>query len=80
MSWSVTLSPPAGVHQVSIQLDLETVFQFSHLVLSFKVNSQLVCLCVSVCVCVFTLCDQYTVISVLIMITLNEYIYMINLV
>uniref|UniRef100_A0A8D3EF14 Laminin, beta 4 n=1 Tax=Scophthalmus maximus TaxID=52904 RepID=A0A8D3EF14_SCOMX len=25
-----------GVHQVSIQLDLETVFQFSHLVLSFK--------------------------------------------
>ncbi|XP_041795045.1 laminin subunit beta-4 isoform X2 [Chelmon rostratus] len=25
-----------GVHQVSIRLDLETVFQFSHLVLSFK--------------------------------------------
>ncbi|XP_067447150.1 laminin subunit beta-4 [Thunnus thynnus] len=25
-----------GVHQVSIQLDLETMFQFSHLVLSFK--------------------------------------------
>uniref|UniRef100_A0A7N6BTS6 Laminin, beta 4 n=1 Tax=Anabas testudineus TaxID=64144 RepID=A0A7N6BTS6_ANATE len=25
-----------GVHQVSVQLDLETVFQFSHLVLTFK--------------------------------------------
>lgn len=28
----------AGVHQVSIRLDLETVFQFSHLVLKFKVR------------------------------------------
>ncbi|XP_039988567.1 laminin subunit beta-4 [Xiphias gladius] len=25
-----------GIHQVSVQLDLETVFQFSHLVLTFK--------------------------------------------
>lgn len=27
-----------GVHDVSIRLDLETVFQFSHLVLTFKVH------------------------------------------
>lgn len=30
----------AGVDHVSIQLDLETVFQFSHLVLTFKVGQQ----------------------------------------
>lgn len=28
----------AGVHHVSIRLDLEAVFQFSHLVLTFKVK------------------------------------------
>ncbi|XP_036068153.1 laminin subunit beta-4 isoform X4 [Oryzias melastigma] len=33
MSWWQSQN---GVHQVSIQLDLETVFQFSHLVLTFK--------------------------------------------
>lgn len=27
-----------GVYEVSIRLDLETVFQFSHLVLTFKVK------------------------------------------
>uniref|UniRef100_A0A3P8X336 Laminin, beta 4 n=1 Tax=Cynoglossus semilaevis TaxID=244447 RepID=A0A3P8X336_CYNSE len=27
---------PVGVHQVSIRLDLETVFQFSHMILTFK--------------------------------------------
>lgn len=30
----------SGVHDVSIRLDLETVFQFSHLVLTFKVNCE----------------------------------------
>lgn len=30
--------PPLGVHDVSVRLDLETVFQFSHLVLTFKVS------------------------------------------
>lgn len=30
----------AGVHRVSIRLDLETVFQFSHLVLKFKVRTE----------------------------------------
>lgn len=29
-----------GLHDVSIRLDLETVFQFSHLVLTFKVNCE----------------------------------------
>lgn len=34
-----------GVHRVSIQLDLETVFQFSHLVLTFKVILSFIQLC-----------------------------------
>lgn len=36
----------AGVHRVSIRLDLETVFQFSHLVLRFKVRTEF---CFSCC-------------------------------
>lgn len=31
---------PVGVHQVSIRLDLETVFQFSHMILTFKVRTR----------------------------------------
>lgn len=49
---SPELVSSAGVHHVSIQLDLETVFQFSHLVLTFKVK-----------ICSFTSVSQHIIVE-----------------